>query len=165
MKKNSKRIIKIVAVEMWEFAKAMGGLMGTIAFTPYGQLRITSVPRTTYYRKLRKFESYGLIKRQKESRGYSFVITQKAKVLRRKMEIKKLRTDGFFTLIIFDIPESKHNARDTLRRYLIRNGYTQIQRSSFLSKRLISEDLKELITELVLDKNLNIFAVKNEKLL
>jgi DNA-binding transcriptional regulator PaaX len=127
---------------------------------PYGRQRFRHLSRPGYYKKLRRFESHGLIKRTATPTGPVFVITPKAKALRKQAITKQNRTDGLSTLIIFDIPQEKRNARDTLRRYLIRSGYTQIRESAFLSPFQIFGELEELIEELKLQKNVSVFGVK-----
>jgi DNA-binding transcriptional regulator PaaX len=126
------------------------------AILSYSQMR-SDISRSGYYKKLKKFEKLGLVK--KTLNGNKFELTQNAKLLRGKT-IKLPRTDGLSTLIIFDIGENKHNARDTLRRYLLKNGYTQLQKSCFLSGYQVSNDLKDLISELQIRKNVVIFSAK-----
>ena len=118
-----------------------------IVFRSYGQMNFASLTRAGYQKRLRRFENHGLLKKKVTSQGHVFEITPKARMLRSKAIVKKNRTDGLSTLIIFDIPEEKHNARDTFRRYLIRNGYTQIRESCFLSPFQITVDMKDLIDE------------------
>lgn len=149
-----KRLINKIAEEMSQLAIDLGLLMAEIAFTPYGQLRLNRISRTTYYRKLQKFERHGLIKRTKTSQGYVYRLTQRAKRLRRNPAHKDNREDGLSTIIMFDIPEEKHQARDNIRRYLIRNGYTQIQKSVFISPFKISSELKDFSQELGIKSNM-----------
>lgn len=162
---DKKRIIKRIKEEFLFFLKALD--MNENAYLgPYGQIILKRrMPRSTYYEKIRRFEKQGLLKRQKTQKGTNFIITQKAKYLRRRPAIKQSRKDGFSTLVIFDIPQEKRNARDTLRRYLIRNGYTLIRESCFLSPFKISADLSELLHELKLEKNVTILMAKVEYLL
>ena len=134
-----------------------------IMFRSYSEIDI-EVPRTTYLRKLNKFERHGLVRKRRTNSGHVFVITPKAKFLRHKAISKVLREDGNSTLVIFDIPEEKHNARDTLRRYLVRSGYTQIRESCFLSPFKIAEDLKSLISQLKLRENVSVFSAKSDYL-
>lgn len=131
-------------------------------FRPYSKMDLSSMSPYAYSRRLKKFKQHRLIQRKKKTKGVEFVLTQRARLLRRKAVSKQLRGDGKSTLIIFDIPEEKHNARDTFRRYLIRNGYTQMKRSAFLSPFKVSEDLKDLIKELKLEKNITIFSASVE---
>jgi len=50
-----------------------------------------------------------------------------------KLEIKKPRKwDGFWRVIIFDIPERQRQGRDVLRSFLQRLGFYQLQKSCFV---------------------------------
>jgi DNA-binding transcriptional regulator PaaX len=142
---------------LWDLLKIF--LDGNDKIRKYSEIKPNSISRSTYNRKLNKLQQYGLVHEFKYG-TQAFVITQKAKILRSKAVTKKNRTDGFATLIIFDIPQKKRNARDTLRRYLIRSGYTQIRESCFLSPFEISRDLKDLIIELKLKQDVSIFSAK-----
>ena len=158
------RSSKAAAVDaLWELFELAGKAVfgnGEVVFKSYAKMQLIKMPRSTYYTKLKRFERYGLISGSKVGEGRVFIITSKAKALRRKPAAKNLRKDGFSSLIIFDIPEEKHNARDTFRRFLIRNGYTQIKESCFVSPFSVSEDLKELVRELKLEKNISFFSAK-----
>ena len=149
----------------WEFFELLAkfGKGEQIIFKAYSEVD-TKVPKTTFFRKIRKFEKHGLILKKHSNKGHVFVVTPKAKYLRHKAISKVLRQDGNSTLVIFDIPEEKHNARDTLRRYLIRSGYTQIRESCFLSPFKIPTDLKSLISELKLRENVSVFSAKSDYL-
>ncbi|MBX4187084.1 MAG: hypothetical protein KW802_02385 [Candidatus Doudnabacteria bacterium] len=131
-------------------------------FKSYSRMENLELSRTGYRKKLQRFEKLGLIQKRKTLAGNVFVITPKARILRSKAITKKHRTDGYATLIIFDIPEEKRNARDTLRRYLIKSGYTQIRESCFLSPFQMFDVLKSLIQELKLEKEVSVFAAKAE---
>ena len=143
-------------VELLEIIQVKGE---EIIFKSYVEMGLAP-NRMAYYRKLKRFEDHGLIKRIQTRPKRVFVITKKAKLLRHKAIIKELRKDGFSTLVTFDVPEEKHNTRDTLRRYLVRNGYTQIQKSTFISPFKISSDLKDLVEELKLDHNVKVFICR-----
>jgi DNA-binding transcriptional regulator PaaX len=153
---------RAAALAMWELFAITDktGEGDRFVFRSYGQMSWTNISRSGYKKRLVRFEKYGLLKKTKTSQGHVFEITAKAKFLRHKAVSKQSRTDGFSTLIIFDIPEDKHNARDTLRRYLIRSGYTQIRESCFLSPFQISQDMKDLIAELKLQSNVSVFSAK-----
>ncbi|MBI2634027.1 MAG: hypothetical protein HYW80_01815 [Parcubacteria group bacterium] len=50
-----------------------------------------------------------------------------------RMRVEKPRRwDGFWRMVIFDVPETKKDARDAFRRELVRLGFWQFQRSVFL---------------------------------
>lgn len=164
MKQATKAVLYAVGAELFDMAKELGLLMGEIMFTPYGQLRIHKIPRSTYYDRIRKYERQGLIRKVRKSYGNAYILTEKAKHLRKLPLVKINRNDGFSTLIIFDIPEEKHKARDNFRRYLIKQGYTQIQKSAFISPFKVSDQLKDFIHELGLSSNITLFAAKTEQL-
>ena len=145
----------------WELFKMISKVEPEgLVFKSYGQMNGINLTRSGYLKKLKRFEKHGLVKKTKTANGHVFVITKKAKFLRSKAVTKKTRTDGFSTLIIFDIPEEKHNARDMFRRFLVRNGYTQIKESCFLSPFEISQDIRDLIEELKLKSDISIFSAK-----
>ena len=141
---------------------AIFGPSQEVVFRSYQKMTRVDMPASTYAYKLRKLERHGLLSRKRTPAGHVFIITAKAKALRRRAVVKKPRADGLATLIIFDIPEDKHNARDTLRRFLLRNGYTRLRESCFISPYLISGDLVDLVKELKLEQNVSFFASKVE---
>lgn len=138
---------KIIA-SLLEFIKDLGETMETIAFTPYGQLRLRQVPRPTYYVKLRKFKSKGLLKKADVGGSRIFLLSEKAKIAIRQTKVEKKRTDGLSTIIIFDIPVSKNRERTIFRRYLKRHSFTSIQKSVLVSPCVINLELEELTSEL-----------------
>ena len=146
--KRPNEILNKVVIELIEFAKDLGRVMSGIAFTPYGQLRLVEYPRSQYYYKISKFQKHGLIKKVRKGQQSNYVLTPKAKQLALAPTTKHDRSDGLSTIVIFDISEDKHNARNMLRRYLIRNGYTQIQKSVFISPFKVSDDMQRFIKEI-----------------
>jgi DNA-binding transcriptional regulator PaaX len=118
------------------------------------------IPRTTYYHKIDRFLKYGLIKKVRKNNRIAFQVTSRAKALRANPSIKNYRTDGLSTLIMFDIPESKRTIRKEFRRYLLKNGYTQIQKSVFLSPFEVSNDLILFVKELEIEKNVTFMSGK-----
>lgn len=148
--------------EFIEFAKSIGEIAGTIVFTPYGRLSLrgSRFPRTTYYYNLRKFEKKGLIKKQQKKLKSNFVLTAKGKELIHKPQpAKKIaRKDGLSTVVIFDIPEDQRRERNIFRRYLIRNGYVQIQKSVLISPLTVTAELKDLLLELKIKQCVTIIS-------
>jgi len=156
---SSKRAAAKAAWELWQMVASFGLDSDKVTFESHGRMK-PIFPRSTYTTKIKRFEARGLLKKQKTSKGYIFHITGKANKLRQAASNKTLRDDGMSTLVIFDIPENKHRARDIFRRNLIKNGYTQIQKSCFISPFKISQNLKELIIELGLRNSVTIFSAK-----
>ncbi|MBI4049222.1 MAG: CRISPR-associated endonuclease Cas2 [Candidatus Doudnabacteria bacterium] len=158
MNVKSRELISKIARELFDLAKDLALFAEEFAFTPYGQLRYHKIPRTTYYRKLEKFEKHGLVKKIRRKYGNDYVLTEQAKRLRKNPSRKIARTDGLSTVVIFDIHEDKHKARDNFRRYLIKNGYTQIQKSVFISPFKIFTELKEFAEELGTTQNITFLS-------
>jgi len=151
---------RAAAKAAWEILEIISQKGEEVIFKAHGEMSWLNLSRSGYHKKLKKLEKHGLVKKKRTPLGDVFEITPKAKLLRRKAITKQARTDGLSTLIIFDIPEDQHNVRDTLRRYLVRSGYTQIRESCFLSQFQISRDLKELIDELKVKSDITIFSAR-----
>lgn len=150
-----------LAEEFVQFLKDIGQAYVEFVTTPYGQLRIHSIPRTTYYYNLRRFEQKGLLKKKPGSKEKSrLVLTEMGRACLKRNPLKQRRTDGLSTLVIFDIPESKHRERNIFRRYLIRQGYTLIQKSVLISPFKISPELKELAQELKITNYITTLSAK-----
>jgi DNA-binding transcriptional regulator PaaX len=107
---------------------------------------------------LQKFEKHGLLKKSDSSKRQGYNLTELAKQLGNSPSIKIHRKDGLATVILFDIPEDKHKARDRFRRYLLRNGYTQIQKSVFISPFEIFEELRQFINEMDIKRNVTFIS-------
>lgn len=159
---SARKILGRIGEELLGLVEDAGELMADIAFTPYGKLSIHSmhVPKSTFYSAMGRFEKNGLIVKKKKAYNNVYVITPEGKRLLKLLKRPEKRMDGFSTLIIFDIPEEKSRQRTILRRYLVRNGYTMLQKSVFISPLKISEELKNLIPELELRPYISFLSVK-----
>jgi len=155
---DKKEVLNRMTEELFAMAEDLGLLLTDIAFTPYGKLRMHRIPRTTYYFRLKKFEKHGLIKKVKREYGASYILTQKAKDLRVAPRVKISRSDGLSTIVMFDIPEEKHKARDNFRRFLLKNGYTQVQKSVFISPFKIFDEMMVFIRELGIVDNVTFIS-------
>ncbi|MFH0960253.1 MAG: hypothetical protein V1897_16290, partial [Pseudomonadota bacterium] len=94
-----------------------------------------------------------------------YILTNKGKQLLAKPKKIDRRSDGFSTLIIFDIPENKSKERFIFRRYLVRNGYTQLQKSVLISPDKFDPDTKDLIQELGIKPFVTVISGKVDYLL
>src|SRR3989344_5444271 len=148
--KNERELLFKIAEELFYMAKGLGEAAGEMIITPYGALPMRAMTRDKYYYNLKKFRKHGLVK--KNIKNGNYVLTDKAKALRSRPSKKLDRQDGMSTVVLFDIPEEKKLARENFRRYLVRNGYTQIQKSAFISPYKISDELLEYIKELGIEK-------------
>lgn len=128
--------------------------------TPYGKLRIHSIPRSTYYNALGRLERKKFIVKHKIGRKNKYQLTEKGKAILKGPLKRNRRTDGNVTIIVFDIPEENSKQRAILRRYLKKEGYTMLQKSVFISPFEISEDLKDLIAELKIRQHVSAISGK-----
>lgn len=86
-----------------------------------------------------------------KNRVYELTDLGRAKVIKQQYHKlpKRKRSDGLSTVIIFDIPEAKHRARDFLRRMLMQNNFIKLQESAFIGPYKIEEvKMEELLREL-----------------
>jgi len=60
--------------------------------------------------------------------------------------------DGQYRIVIWDIPEKKRTIRNLLRRRLKSWGFKQWQKSVWISKKNVTSRLRELISEIGVDK-------------
>ncbi len=143
--------------ELLEFISTAGGIM-----PPYKayRSRLHTKP-ATFYGTLYRLEQKGLVTKTKERSGQPvYMITGKGKKLIGKPILKIPRSDGFSTLIAFDIPETKRSQRRILRRYLLNNGYTTIQKSLLVSPNKLTDDLLELLDELKIKTDVKVISGK-----
>lgn len=117
-----------------------------------------------FHRNLKRLEASGLIFRKE--RG--FMITPKGRNILCKIKIEsedwgKKDWDGFWQIVTFDIPEKKKQARDSLRKFLIRKGFYRLQDSVFISPFADLEALNFMRHEFGIAENVNVFVSKSAK--
>lgn len=143
--------------ELLELISTVGGIMPHYKSYPY---RFGGKP-VTFYKSLERLEQRKLIMRKNNKQHQEIlIITAKGQRLLHKPTTKTKRADGFSTIVTFDIPEEKRKARNTLRRYLIRNGFTLIQKSLLISPNKVHSELIELIQELKIKPFVKIISGK-----
>lgn len=150
-------------VELKAFIEDLGEVIETFIFTPYGQLRIGSFSKRTYYYKLEKFKSAGLLKHVKTVHGRHYALSEKAKRLLKTIDNTPKRTDGLWTIVTFDIPVAKNRERTIFRRYLQKNGFTLIQRSLLISPNRLGMEIEKLARELKLESCVKIISGRVDK--
>ncbi|MBX4187375.1 MAG: CRISPR-associated endonuclease Cas2 [Candidatus Doudnabacteria bacterium] len=134
-----------------EFLETMANAKGKLYFYTYGPQHNRSISESSYFYQIRKFQKAGLIRKSVKQNKPIYALTPKAKELLGKPSVKTDRNDGMSTIVMFDIPESQNRSRYTFRRYLLRNGYTQIQKSVFIAPFHPFKELQQMITELGID--------------
>jgi|GEM_PF-1312763 len=103
------------------------------------------------YSTLNRLKKQGLVQvRKKDNRVYYQVtVSGQTKLLVNQVFAnKKRRTDGFSTIIIFDIPEERRKARVYLRKLLLKNGFMNLQKSVLISPNELPKSFFRLLEEL-----------------
>ena len=76
---------------------------------------------------------------------YRLTDSGKDKALWTKMRLEDEKWDGKWRLVIWDIPEKRRVARDLLRHKLKLLGFTQLQRSIWVTKKNCTKPLRDFI--------------------
>lgn len=112
--------------------------------TPYEWMaRKRKFSRGQYRATLRGLKSRGVLEIIKKQKEEFIKLTEKGalRVLLEKARIQKtLHWDGKWRIVIFDIPEDFHLARDRFRRLLKQNHFIKLQASVFISPYPLSRD-------------------------
>lgn len=69
--------------------------------------------------------------------------------------------DGWWTVVVFDIPENQRKTRDYLRGVLKRLGFAQLQLSTWVTIAEVEKFLEEIIAEFKLKPYLFVFRAKS----
>ena len=167
--KQKRNLLKEEFLEMIkDMAKMLPGIESPYAYAK----RLQQLSRygrdhdqITYYRLLKELKQKNLLKQKRFEHGLGWEITEKGRGFLKRKSSFLPRTDGFSTVIIFDIPVALNRERTRFRRYCIQNGYVLLQDSVLISRFKFSPELKELIKELKLGKFLKIMSARVDYLL
>ena len=109
-----------------------------------------------------KKQGYIKIKNLEEKQGVILTPKGAEKVLRIKfkMQEKKRRADGKWQMVIFDIPERKHDLRDLLRANLRILGYKMLQKSIWVCPYDVSKETEGVIRKYSLDPYVKLFLIE-----
>lgn len=72
--------------------------------------------------------------------------------------------DGFWRIVIFDIPENKRSLRDKLRRYLLKLGFGELQNSTYVSAYDYQKEFLNWLKNNHLEKNVLLLESKQKYL-
>jgi len=86
--------------------------------------------------------------------------TDKVLKIKFKMKEKKKRLDGKWQMVIFDIPERKHDLRDLFRANLQILGYKMLQKSIWVCPYDVSKETEGLIRKYSLDPYVKLFLIE-----
>jgi DNA-binding transcriptional regulator PaaX len=141
--------------------KKAGEITSDLALVNEWDLKFTT--RSGFYYAMKGLEKSGAVQKRKTHQNVlAFSLTPKGKRLLNGPKKLIKRTDGLSTLILFDVPTEKSRQRTIFRRYLVRNGYTLIQKSTLVSPYAVTGELRNLIKELNIEKYVKIAAGKFE---
>jgi DNA-binding transcriptional regulator PaaX len=123
--------------------------------------RLTGMDHATYYKSLNRLRQKKFIKQVKNKKSQTvYVITPAGRQALLKSLRRNPRQDGLATLITYDIPSDKNRERTKFRRYLLRNGFTLIQKSLLVSPNQFDDHLKNIIRELKLSRYVRVVSGK-----
>lgn len=107
------------------------------------------INKNVLYQSVRQLKKEGLIETQKEGKNILVKITARGKdraILYKLLENKSW--DGKWRIVIFDIPETHRKIRRALREKLREWQFTPIQKSVWVSKIDVVEELKKYTREI-----------------
>ncbi|MFC1946016.1 PaaX family transcriptional regulator C-terminal domain-containing protein [Chloroflexota bacterium] len=80
---------------------------------------------------------------------------------RRIFERKSSSWNGYWSVVVYFIPEEKHEDRDTLRRGLIWMGYGPLSTATWISPHDLSKEVEGLAKKLKIKKYVQVFQAKH----
>jgi len=118
-----------------------------------------------YYSTLQTLRSGGYVKKVNEDQ---FLITPKAikKIRMIKVELSVWEAkewDGYWRIIIFDIPEKLRSKRAAFRSLIKRKGFVGVQQSVFIAPYANFEELALIRSDLGVEKYISFFLAKSSE--
>lgn len=138
---------------------------------PSGKIRInknttkTSHSKNNHFKKrtirqaLERMEKQGIIRRKERKYSLTSIGKELAGYIGGRKKVLDKKWDRKYRIVIFDIPEKKKNMRNWLREELYTLNYCQLQKSVFISKYSLTEDLIKEIAEKRISKYVNYLLV------
>lgn len=160
--KNTKEIL------LW-ILKAGGLIVASVIAPqlPYKLLNTYLKNQSRLTQKLRIMEKHDWIDFEKHSGEYTIKLTEKGKKEAVFYEIDQLEIvkpdvwDGFWRVVIFDIPEDRKVARNVLRDKLGELGFIQLQKSVFILPYNCVQEIKIIKQAYEVDKYVTFMVVKD----
>lgn len=111
------------------------------------------------YYHLRSLEKKKIVVRKKVGNKNLYFLTKKGQKIRVEKLFKE-RTDGLLTMAIFDIPTSQNKARTSFRKYLLKNGFVNVQKSVMVSRFLPDDELRGMVKRLKISGFVKLISAK-----
>ena len=101
-------------------------------------------------RTISRMKKQGWLEAKKRNDQVYYRLTAKGKIKKLALDLRrqKKQRGEQATIVIFDVPEEKKNFRDFLRRLLLQNSFTFLQKSVFISPYILPQEFYELLSEL-----------------
>ncbi|MFH1112084.1 MAG: hypothetical protein V1712_03400 [Patescibacteria group bacterium] len=112
---------------------------------------------------LKRLRQRGYIKAEKLGRRLLVTLTTKGRqaTLATQLQNAPMLSGGWFTVVIFDVPQSVNNARRQLRWLLRQGDFIKLQQSVWISRADAYKPLTELCQRLKLQPWVNVFYARN----
>lgn len=152
------------AGEIFEEARLAGGLVPMAMKGRYGYVP-SNYKRRSYLTEVSDLLSTGDIKREIDLKGRTFLVLTsvgKKKFTRRfRLIFESKKWDGYFMVVVFDIPEEDKKTREVLRRKLRELGFGMLQKSVWVTAYHFEEDLREFLVIHGLESDVFVLSAKN----
>lgn len=159
MKKYQKEIIKLTAIEtlqtLVDFVAAFHGASSIYRKDYYHYLKERNIDKGEVREKIYYLAKYGYIESVFENRQRIYQITKKGINHLVEEEFKPEipdHWDGFWVVLIFDIPEKLKRIRNLLRRKILHYGFIHVQKSVYVYPFECEQDILSLVEELKIEK-------------
>ena len=121
----------------------------------------TDPKSSTLYKSINQLLKKGYIEKHKKGRKILFKLTKQGndKAILLKI-LNDTVWDGFWRIVIFDIPEKKRRIRYALRAKLREWQFEQLQKSVWVSKKDVVNELKSFIKEIGIKDWVKVFEAK-----
>ena len=108
-----------------------------------------NIARSSLRSAIHRLKKKGYVQEQRDQGRLILKLTEAGRDVALKIRAHdESKWDGIWRLVIFDIPESHRKVRDTLRNKLKSWGFEKWQKSTWASKKPLTNTLRQLVKEL-----------------
>lgn len=152
-----------LAGEVVDELRLVGGLVPSAMRNRYGYVP-SKYKRASYLSTVSRMLSTGDIKKLVDHKGRVYLelaSTGEKKYKRRfALFLRAKRWDGYFMVVIFDIPEEDSSVRKNLRIKLSELGFGMLQKSVWISPYHFEEDMREFLVQNGLEAQVFVLSAK-----
>ena len=151
------------AGEIFEEVRLVGGFLPSAMLNRYGFIP-EGYKRKSYLTEVSEMLSVGDIERKVDKQGQTYIILASAGKNNFKRKFRVLcetqKWDGYFMIVIFDIPERERRTRDQIRAKLYDLGFAMLQESVWICPYHFEEDLREFFENHALADKVFVLSAK-----